>query len=350
MQGQPDPSGGLGPPEYQPSEGRTRSQWNPRVVAGVVCIGLLTSVIFIFLTMTSVLPRDVTGGGVHAVSMLVRIGLIFFFTAMVSGVVYAVVRQFRRAPTIVKPWTFDMAVFKRYQDSLEALCMGAGVDMPQLFVKNMPTPLAYIEYQYAQQAFGFTVNASRQQIVGHDLCVTNALLSQDFTRQEVEAIAAVLLGKEELDRAVQAAPIKFYDRKVSELSLSEHLVGVVRREFLDDRICLFQLLADAYAARLTGHPEAIASAIRKSDSLVKMNPIRPRGVEPRMMFVEPKAEGAFSNFGSLFVNAPFRSTGDKRDRIIQLRLESLGVIDQGMRQPFSEIHDGRPVTGPEGWE
>jgi hypothetical protein len=39
-----------------------------------------------------------------------------------------------------------------------------------------------------------------------------------------------------------------------------------------------------------------------------------------------------------------------RDRIIQLRLENLELIEQGMSQPFMEVRDETPVTKPPGWE
>jgi hypothetical protein len=150
--------------------------------------------------------------------------------------------------------------------------------------------------------------------------------------------------------AEEAAPI-VYDHKVKELGLNSTLVGWVRADFLDDKMCLSLLLEDAFAARLTGQPQALGEAIKKNQVLLdnRKPVVRPRGVSPRLLFVEPPSSIKGDVPGWLFPH-PYENTQKVRNRIIELRLENLQQIEAGARQPYEELRDGRSVTGPEGWE
>lgn len=331
---------------------RPQSHWNPqatRLVVAIVASMFAIAMMFAFLSG----PRSHTSVQILSnVVMLFAFGTVFLLILTLM-IILGVTRRNARRVQVVQPWTFDMAVFKRYQDCLNAVSIGAGQEAPSLVVTNMPSPLAYIDFQPLTTLRPFQFAASTARPVRKVIAVTNSLLAADFTYQEIESIVAVLLGKWVLDAADQTSPgfySGFYDQWVKELGLNDYIVGITRAEFLDDRICLDSLLADAYAARLTHHPESLKSAIKKSDALLAQNPIRPRAVEPRKMFVEPSGQGRFSDGPAWLINAQYRSTGPKRDRIIQLRLENLDIIKQGMRNPHEEVRDGIPVTGPKGWE
>ncbi|MHB8895322.1 MAG: hypothetical protein ACYC99_09135 [Candidatus Geothermincolia bacterium] len=355
MQNTEQPSGPPVPPvaPTQPRAGQPWSAWNAPAIVGLVSTLVAAfSMIVVLILMASTASHTSLTVIANLVRIVIFALLILMPVAVLVVAILAATRYNTRAAVAVQPWTYDMAVFKRYQDCLAAVSIGAGREAPPLVVTNMPAPLAYIDYQSPDvRRTLFSTAMSPPMGVARVIAVTNSLLATDFTYQEIEAVAAAMLARTIVDVGDQPPP-GYYDRCVKELELNDYMVGITRAEFYDDRVCLFPMLSDAFAARLTGQPEAITSAIKKSDVLLQSNRLRPRSVEPRMMFVEPstQGEGRFSNLGALFVNAPYRSTGDKRDRIIQLRLENLDIIKQGMRNPHQEIRDGVPVTGPEGWE
>jgi hypothetical protein len=101
--------------------------------------------------------------------------------------------------------------------------------------------------------------------------------------------------------------------------------------------CEWSLRADTLAARLTGQPRALESAITKVKGTLDRIPQR-RAQASTLWFVEPLVVGPF-----------MRSGTEAREALTGLRLENLARIEAGRRPDFSELRDGRPVVGPKGW-
>jgi hypothetical protein len=238
--------------------------------------------------------------GLSAWYSLMSASMNAFTFAVFVGVVWVVISAVRRyaprAPVVTKPGAFDAAKLKIYRDCLDAVSLRVGMTPPPLVVTNMLSPLAYVDVQQQRRV----------------LAVTNTLLAADFTYYEIECIVAVLLAKWVLDKGDETPP-GYFDHWAKELEVNELLVGFVRAEFLDDQICLFSMLTDTYAARLTGQPIALKKAINKSDKLLERNPVRPRAVEPPLIFIEPSAGGhrGFMNVPRWLFKIRFRSMGPK---------------------------------------
>lgn len=293
---------------------------------------LLIAITISFICVSVMFVFGAAASGADAITVL----LVLLFMATIPALYWVASFRKRKATAWTRPLKENEVAFKRYWDCLEALCIGAGKVVVPLGVMDIESPLACVYHRNADEG-GPPIPV-----------VTNQLLAADFSYQEIEAIVAVLLAKTIVDTEGFLVPGDFNRPWVKELGLSDYLVGITRAEFQDDGTCLFCLLADANAARLTGHPEAIASAIRKSEDLLKANEARPEKIKPQMMFVEPPAT---SNRDYSFLKGTgFRGTGMARDRIIQLRLESLEFIEKGMRQAHGEVRDGVPVVRPEGWD
>ncbi|MHB8895321.1 MAG: hypothetical protein ACYC99_09130 [Candidatus Geothermincolia bacterium] len=299
------------------------------LIVGISFLALCVLIVGFFITRYG-------GHGTNNVAYGAITIVLYFSMVIAAAAVVIAVRQvsMARSREVLPYQAIDAAKFKRFQDCLDALSLGIGRTSPPLLVTNVPEPLAYVGF-YKSRA----------------LAITNDMLHADFTYQEIEAIMAVLLGMTVIDTGQEEFTRDIYNRWVDELKVNDSIVNLVRTDFYQDAICLFPILADMWAVRLTGQPDALKDAIVKSKRLLTLSSATPRGAEPCKTFVEPAApQGAgFINMPRWLSNVRSQSSGPTRDRIIQLRLENLDIIKQGMRQPHSEMRNGMPVTRPEGW-
>ncbi|HEY5494437.1 MAG TPA: hypothetical protein VIK15_07565, partial [Candidatus Anoxymicrobiaceae bacterium] len=198
-----------------------------------------------------------------------------------------------------------------------------------------PLPLAY----------GSTAGAETPKAV----VITGKLLEADLTDAEVEAVMADVLAKL---FAVPYVDMKYYDIEGSakDLSLDPEMLTRVREEFFGSPNAPLALLQDTWAARLTGNPKALKTAIIKSRDLMSDTPVRMDQADP-LVFVDPPFlradEKTARNWGH--EARELGSTAWDRDRLLQLRLENLDMIAQGKRHPHEFVKGSTPVTKPEGW-
>lgn len=206
---------------------------------------------------------------------------------------------------VLEPGEYNAARFRRFEDSLEAVSIGAGVEAPNIIVVDFPVPLAYV----------------RNSSGAAELALGRELLAADFSGSEVEGIVADLLARIIIERefgiggscSSQTKDELALDRRT--LDQFESVTGGKARTYV-----LFSILADTRAARETGQPEALKSAILKCSALSRSGKVRVRGMDDRercMMFVEPELAGIF---------APHEMSGGS---LVNFRAENLDRISRG---------------------
>jgi hypothetical protein len=319
-------------------------------------IAVFAPFFLIMLMMLLITSENLTG--VRFISMLLPIAVFSSFLVLFVVAIFLARARMASRPHVLTPEQYDQARYKRFHDCLEAVCIGAGEDVPPLVVTDVPSPVAYISSEALERrSSGFNVFGPPPPAypLKPKFALGAPLLQTHLEYYEDEAIMAVLLARtiiSPMGDPNTGSIGSYYDHWVKELGLSTNVVENTRTEFTNDSTCLYVLLADAYAARLTGQPMALKQAILKSDALLRVNPSRPRDVLPNLMFVEPASsnQGGRVNLPGWMFQMSVHSSGRQRDRILELRVESLDFIAQGMRQPFEEVRGGIPVTKPEGWE
>lgn len=241
--------------------------------------------------------------------------------------------------------------FAAYADVLVGLSIGAGVPGPRVYAIRLPSraPLAYCARVGAEQV-GPTPSM--------DIILTTDLLEREFTRYEVEAIAACLLAKKVIFPKIPVPDVANEEAAAERVGLSQDILGKLRGILPGNIYPAWILIMDTWAVRLTGNPEALGSAIAKSVQMLEAFPVTVPWANPTV-FVEPPhhyeyvtdrhlpATRYMGTFGYL---AQVEDLGMVRDEMIQIRLRNLDMISLGNRQPFQRVQDGAPLTGPEGWE
>ena len=214
---------------------------------------------------------------------------------------------------------YDVARYNLFRSSLDALSLGVGVQAPGLLVMEPGFPDAWVA------TFG----------TGAVIAVSPGLLSMDLSDQEIEGIMAASLARMIDKRMVRSWPDVY-----KELDLPPDIMAQAGDITLGDRAsyCIWALRADTLAARLTGQPHTLQSAITKVNDVLERMPQRTM-YGTQLWFVEPLVIG------------PFMRSGSKvRTELTSLRMENLERIEAGQRPAFSELREGRPVVGPKGWE
>ena len=247
--------------------------------------------------------------------------LVTTFALIIAGaIIYLFVLVWRSSMTRLRPVDdYDGTRFERFNDSLAALSLGVGIQAPGLIVMKAGFPDAWVA------TFG----------TGHVIAVSPSLLSMDLTDQEVEAIMAASLARMIDKRIVPSWPDVY-----KELDLPPDIMAQAGDITLSDRASyyIWALRADTLAARLTGQPHTLQSAITKVNEVLERMPQRTM-YGTQLWFVEPLVVG------------PFMRSGSKvRMELTRLRLENLERIEVGKVPAFSELRGGRPVVGPKGWE
>ena len=216
--------------------------------------------------------------------------------------------------------SYDTTRYNLFRSSLEALSLGVGAEAPALLVMETGFPDSWVDSRTGARV----------------IAVSPVLLSMDLTDQEIEAIVATGLARMIDRRALPSWP-DIYE----ELDVDADIIGQIQDFTWDSRkaaYCTWALRADALAARLTGQPGALQSAITKVKAALNRVPQR-FGYGSQLWFVDPLILGPLT-----------RSSNKVREELTRLRLESLERIEAGKRPDFSELRDGRPVVGPKGWE
>jgi hypothetical protein len=321
--------------------------------------GLVAIVPMLLIALTIMLTtatRNIDAVAIFA--RLLPIVTIFSLSLLFIFAIFVARTRMTGRPHVLAPEQYDQARYKRFHDCLEAVCIGAGEDVPPLEVTDVPSPLAYISSEALEhRGSGFNLFGPPPPAypLKPKFALGAPLLETHLEYYEDEAIMAVMLARtiiSPMGDPNTGALGSYYDHWVKELGLSTNIVENTRLEFMNDSTCLYVLLADAYAARLTGQPKALKQAILKSDALLRVNPNRPRDVLPNLMFVEPASSNQSGrvNLPGFMFQMSVHTSGRQRDRILELRVQSLDFIAQGTHQPFEEVRDGMPVTKPEGWE
>jgi Zn-dependent protease with chaperone function len=275
----------------------------------IVAIMWAGAVMVMGLLLTVARSRNAPGLSFFSVLMPIGLGMVLF-------VVYW--KMMLQKPRLAV--TFDQTRLKLFNDSLQAVSLGLGVGAPNLVVLALPVPDLLV-----------TDFGGRKT-----LALSPQLLELDLTNQEVEAVMATGLAKMIDSRIVPSWP-DIYE----ELKVDGDITGQIQSFTWDQNIvtyCTSVLRSDTLAAKITGQPGALQSAITKIHEVVK-NSTRIRGRAP----VEP-----FGRLPIAFFNS--KKITKLSDELTRLRLENLERIEAGERPDFSELRDGRPVVGPKGWE
>jgi hypothetical protein len=272
----------------------------------------------------------------------------------------------RNKATVLGSGSYDPLRFKLFADSLSALCLGAGLDAPPMFVARFPTgdiPMALAfcadmgEESSAEidwDEYGGHIELKIEQPA---LVITEQLLEADLTSQEIEAIVADLLAKLCLNpfEALRGGTI-WVGEHAKKLAFDPGMLERAMGELGYNAVALAVLLQDAWAARLTGQPGALKTAIQKSRDLLGNTAVSADIADP-FIFVDPPHAWDFSGdipHGKGVCEDPTltqrAAISRKRELIMRLRLESLKKIERGVRTPGAEVRGTRTVVRPDYWE
>ncbi len=223
---------------------------------------------------------------------------------------------------IAKPGGFDAEKHKMFIDALESVSIGRGLDPPPLYVLSLPIAMA----------------GARGDPYKRMLYVTPELLSLPLTYYEIEGIAAVLLAK------LMIEPGCNYHKLAEDLRLDPEIkkraLGFLG-PFGGAQIAI--VFQDTYAARETGQPAALSSAIRKCGWAVRTSPIKVHVSDVFAlsdMFVQPPISGPLGIGQSV----------KTRDSQIGLRVQNLEVLAGGAWHDEKEVESGSTLAPPDGWE
>ncbi|HEY5492968.1 MAG TPA: hypothetical protein VIK15_00115 [Candidatus Anoxymicrobiaceae bacterium] len=285
-----------------------KPEWNTNKVI-LVAIGSIWTLAFLSALFTSAAGPSRTFMAFPLLGSFLIAGLVIFF-AIFTGF------HARRVKPMVE---YDRTRFNLFLSSMDALSLGLGVQAPPLVVLGVPFPDSYVT--------GFGSKA---------IVVTPSLLELDLTDQEVEAIMAAGLAKMIDLRMVPSWPDIYSELKVEGDIIAEISMFTWDQDSVTR--CASVLRADALAARLTGQPGALQSAIVKLHAVFEGVVLsRRRSLHVQFIEIPP--------------SSIFKKPSDKlAEELTRLRLENLERIEAGKRPDFSELRDGRPVVGPKGWE
>jgi hypothetical protein len=255
----------------------------------------------------------------------------------------SVLRTYRKQGGLAQPYTptrtkalspdlYDPAKYKLFSDSLEAASIGAGVPSPELFVTLFPWPVAY-----ATDKAGLTINdflfkfGTREHFDKMAIVVSKELLESDLSNSEAEAIVADVLARMVLSPG-QNVRNTSTGHLAKEVQLDPAILEKLKRES-DDIDGLEQILIqDTWAARLTGQPGALKSAIIKSRDLLKDRPVLVEFAD-FYTFVEPPHDW---DYGGWKLSEHYRkddydvlrALAKSRDRVLELRIENLDRLEK----------------------
>jgi hypothetical protein len=176
--------------------------------------------------------------------------------------------------------------------------------MPPLGVIRDTVPLAFIGYE--------SDSPDKQW----RFFVTDSLLAADHNLYEAEAIMACLLAK----HVVAFQP----KGKLAEaVLLRDGLLNQVSVAFGRNPLPVTILLEDTWAVRVTGNPEALRSAIARSNELLRNERLE-LGLADPLMFVSPP-HASSPNLLYVHYDCEREDTGINRYRLIDFRLMNLDV-------------------------
>ena len=251
---------------------------------------------------------------------------------------------------ILPPGEYDAMRAKVMADAVAALCQSPDFKPARLVVADFDLPVAYAWMSpWVRKKYRNTANAGSNDPA---VIVTPAFLNMGLTDQELEAVAADVLAKLFFnpDHNIRFADVTHFAKK---MGFTDDFIAQMKSEFpLDYMVLMTRLIQDVYAARLITQPQALKTAMEKS--LHVLNQTSFQGEFAGMMsFVDPPLMCSLSRAEMMKMSDDLKvrhALAMNRDRLNELRLTNLGVIEQGVRQPHMEVRDTRPMTTPEGWE
>ena len=291
-------------------KGRSHSEdspaWQPRRV--MLILGCAIAVALLLFAVTDSIYQGFSGTRVAAMIIVgVILGLLFVIRLWQPTVKY-----------LHRVKDYDTVRFNRFKSALDGVSVGLGIEPPGLIVMDAPFPDSCI-----------TTVGGKPSVV-----VSPELLAMDLTDHEVEAVMATGAAKAVYDRMERSWPDVFDEMKVPG-DISRRGKNVAWNEKRSS-YCSFVLRTDTLAARTTGEPGALRSAIEKVRDAVVHTPQRVAYV-PSDRFVDPPL-----------------TRGKRQNRLYEqlnsLRLENLERMMAGERQAFSELRGGKPVVAPKGWQ
>jgi len=117
--------------------------------------------------------------------------------------------------------------------------------------------------------------------------------------------------------------------------------------------CMSLMGEDILAARTTGQPTALASAIRKIHSLLADHPTQLEVY--RLNSAVPLLHGYWVIQSDVFVSPPLANGRGNIQRqavydlLVDFRVENLQTLEAGTRKPHETIRAAKTVIKPEGW-
>jgi Zn-dependent protease with chaperone function len=284
----------------------------------LVCVGMMIGLLF-----TNLWPA----------------ALLFLLPIAIVAVQYAILyRRFRREFSSVTRHVeqYDEATFNRFRMALDGVCIGAGIDKLPLAALEVATPNA------------FPVRLDDVPTVA----VTGELLGVDLDRGEIEAIMAHEVAHIVFDDMVSPSFFNIFQSTI--------IVGTADPGFWPAGYAT-SLLADSIAAKLTGRPGSLKSAIIKLAEKIEEAGLAPAEefVLPKRLFIwplgywfdwKPGSVEDVSDFSAAPTAETDRSLKEAQDghhlaeetftyhvpNIMESRIQNLELIERGTWHSFGE--------------
>jgi hypothetical protein len=189
---------------------------------------------------------------------------------------------------------YDAITFKLFEDSLNAVSIGAGVQAPALAVVSLPWPIAYV----APASSEFLANLKNVIHGQRDLTVVVAaeLLRSNLGANEVEAMMADMLAKTIAHPTGKDQSWEYLNKQIP------HSIQVTVSKKLGHNLAVATILnQDAWSAHLVNQPDALRSAIVKTRAVLEGHSVKAR-FPMKQVFVEPPHENHYGFMTRLLFN------------------------------------------------
>ena len=245
---------------------------------------------------------------------------------------------------ILPPGSYDSMKARVVADAISALCQSPDFKTARLVVAEFELPISYAWLSpWVRKKYRRTGSNDPAVIV------TPAFLDMGLEDHEFEAVAADVLTQL-LYNPLGLADTTHFAKKTG---FSDEFVRQMKSEFpMDYMVVMTRLIQDVYAARLITQPQALKTAMEKSIQVLNQTPVRSKFAGMKS-FVDPPMICSGNRTELLTMPDILKAQwalAVHRDRLNELRLWVLELMEQGTRQPHVQLRDSKPITAPEGWE